>query len=29
MIFAQWQQGIPVTVYPEDRALAKQFWPSV
>jgi branched-chain amino acid transport system substrate-binding protein len=29
MIFAQWQQGVPVTVYPEDRALAKQFWPSV
>ena len=29
MIFAQWQQGVPVTVYPEDRDLAKPFWPSV
>src|SRR5439155_24863820 len=29
MIFAQWQKGIPLTVYPEDRALAKPFWPSV
>ena len=29
MIFAQWQKGVPVTVYPEDRALAKPFWPSV
>jgi branched-chain amino acid transport system substrate-binding protein len=29
MIFAQWQKGAPVTVYPEDRALAKPFWPSV
>jgi branched-chain amino acid transport system substrate-binding protein len=29
MIFAQWQNGAPVTVYPEDRALAKPFWPSV
>ena len=29
MIFAQWQQGVPVTVCPEDRALAKPFWPSV
>jgi len=27
MIFAQWQQGVPVS--PEDRALAKPFWPSV
>jgi len=23
------QQGVPVTVCPEDRALAKPFWPSV
>ena len=23
MIFAQWQKGVPVTVFPEDRALAK------
>jgi branched-chain amino acid transport system substrate-binding protein len=29
MIFAQWQKGTPVTVYPEGRALAKPFWPSV
>ena len=29
MIFAQWQKGVPVTVFPEDRALAKPFWPSV
>jgi len=29
MIFAQWQKGLPITVYPEDRALAKPFWPSV
>src|SRR5204862_221867 len=29
MIFAQWQKGVPVTVYPEDRAVAKPFWPSV
>src|SRR6266851_869863 len=29
MIFAQWQHGVPVTVYPIDRAIAKPFWPSV
>ena len=29
MVFAQWQKGVPVTVYPEDRAVAKPFWPSV
>jgi len=29
MIFAQWQNGEPVTVYPADRAIAKPFWPSV
>ena len=28
MIFAQWQKGVPLTVYPVDRALAKPFWPS-
>jgi branched-chain amino acid transport system substrate-binding protein len=28
MIFAQWQKGVPMTVYPVDRALAKPFWPS-
>jgi hypothetical protein len=29
MIFAQWQNGVPLSVYPETRALAKPFWPSV
>src|SRR5579863_2227424 len=29
MIFAQWQKGIPITVYPTELALAKPFWPSV
>ncbi|MGE5269297.1 MAG: ABC transporter substrate-binding protein [Thiohalocapsa sp.] len=29
MIFAQWQKGVPLTVYPADRALAKPFWPTV
>ena len=29
MIFAQWQEGVPVTVFPEDLALAKPVWPSV
>lgn len=28
MIFAQWQKGVPVTVYPEDRAQAKPYWPT-
>jgi branched-chain amino acid transport system substrate-binding protein len=27
MVFAQWQKGIPITVFPEDRAMAKAFWP--
>ena len=27
MVFAQWQKGVPLTVFPEDRALAKPFWP--
>ena len=27
MIFAQWQKGVPVTVFPDDLALAKPFWP--
>jgi len=26
VIFAQWQKGVPLTVYPTDRALAKPFW---
>ena len=29
MIFAQWQKGVPVTVFPEDLVLAKAVWPSV
>jgi branched-chain amino acid transport system substrate-binding protein len=29
MIFAQWQKGVPVTVFPTDPALAKAVWPSV
>jgi len=28
MIFAQWQKGVPVTVFPTDLALAKPFWPT-
>ena len=27
MVFAQWQKGVPVTVYPTDRAMAQPFWP--
>ncbi|MGD9615297.1 MAG: ABC transporter substrate-binding protein [Alphaproteobacteria bacterium] len=27
MVFVQWQKGVPLTVLPEDRALAKVFWP--
>ena len=27
MIFAQWQKGVPITVYPRDRAMAEPFWP--
>src|SRR5262249_4170242 len=29
MIFAQWQKGVPTTVFPTDLALAKAVWPSV
>jgi branched-chain amino acid transport system substrate-binding protein len=29
MIFAQWQKGVPITVFPTDLAMAKPFWPSV
>jgi branched-chain amino acid transport system substrate-binding protein len=29
MIFAQWQKGVPLTVYPTELALAKPFWPTV
>ena len=28
MIFAQWQKGVPVTVFPTELALAKPFWPT-
>jgi branched-chain amino acid transport system substrate-binding protein len=28
IIFAQWQKGVPVTVFPENLALAKPVWPS-
>jgi branched-chain amino acid transport system substrate-binding protein len=28
MIFAQWQKGVPVTVFPENLALAKPVWPT-
>jgi branched-chain amino acid transport system substrate-binding protein len=27
MVFAQWQKGVPIAVFPEDRAMAKAFWP--
>jgi branched-chain amino acid transport system substrate-binding protein len=23
----QWQNGVPVTVYPEEQAIAKPIWP--
>ena len=29
MIFAQWQNGVPLTVFPTDLALAKPLWPTV
>jgi branched-chain amino acid transport system substrate-binding protein len=29
MIFAQWQQGVPITVFPTNLALATPVWPSV
>ncbi|HVC56997.1 MAG TPA: ABC transporter substrate-binding protein [Stellaceae bacterium] len=28
MIFAQWQKGVPLTVYPTQLALAKPYWPT-
>jgi branched-chain amino acid transport system substrate-binding protein len=28
MIFAQWQKGVPTTVFPTELALAKPMWPS-
>lgn len=27
ILIVQWQKGVPVTVYPVDRALAKPYWP--
>ena len=27
LVIAQWQNGVPVTVFPEDRAVAKPIWP--
>jgi branched-chain amino acid transport system substrate-binding protein len=29
MIFAQWQKGVPTTVFPTNLALATPVWPSV
>ena len=29
MIFAQWQKGVPLTVFPTNLALAKAVWPTV
>jgi branched-chain amino acid transport system substrate-binding protein len=29
MIFAQWQKGVPITVFPTNLALATPVWPSV
>jgi branched-chain amino acid transport system substrate-binding protein len=28
MIFAQWQKGVPITVFPTNLALATPVWPS-
>ena len=27
IVMAQWQKGVPVTIFPTDRATAKPFWP--
>ena len=27
VVIVQWQKGVPVTVYPDELALAKPFWP--
>ncbi len=29
ILFAQWQKGVPVTVFPSNLAVAKPFWPTV
>jgi branched-chain amino acid transport system substrate-binding protein len=26
-VIVQWQNGVPVTVYPKDLAVAAPFWP--
>jgi hypothetical protein len=26
---AQWQNGVPVAVYPTDNAVAKPIWPKI
>jgi branched-chain amino acid transport system substrate-binding protein len=26
IVMAQWQKGVPVTIFPTDRATAKPFW---
>ena len=28
LVIVQWQGGVPVTVFPEDRAMAKPIWPT-
>ena len=28
LVIVQWQGGVPVTVFPEDRAVAKPIWPT-
>ena len=27
LVIVQWQNGVPVTIYPTDRATAKPKWP--
>ena len=27
IVMVQWQKGVPLTIYPADRALAKPYWP--
>lgn len=27
VVMVQWQKGVPVTIYPTERALAKPYWP--
>jgi branched-chain amino acid transport system substrate-binding protein len=28
LVIVQWQNGVPVSIFPEDRALAKPIWPT-